>query len=327
LNVTEIIQFLGMLNVHTYRIAGDQVRSTCPFSHWNHQGGRDTHPSFSVKSGVRAVGYCFGCGTAGNLLGIAFKYGKLTGNYSPVDFVKSCENIDDLSFDYLEPFEVVRPVSWGFKKKSNVADKIQYIPNSTIERFMDSIPKYIIDRGITVETAEKFCLGYDRDNKDVIIPVYDITKKLVGYSRRNIHASGYYHSKGFTRSFVVYGEHLHGGGRCEDMIIVEGFFDVMKLVQNGYNAVGIMGTNMTNYQKNKILKLSKNIIIMMDGDKAGLEAAEKIYDEFKNDITTKIARIPQGKDPDDLTKEEVEKMIYAKTTRTNTNTNLLPKVV
>jgi DNA primase len=235
---------------------------------------------------------------------------KKTGDFTAVDYVKSVERVEkDIDFGSIEPFEVVRPASYGFKKKKEV-EQITYIDEKEIAEFLKYVPEYVIKRGLTIETATKFNLGYDREKRNVIIPIYDINQKLCGYSTRNVFRKGYYHSKGLRRSLLLYGENLLKGG-VDKLILVEGFFDAMKIVQNGFNAVAVMGTEFTDMQKQKALKLcNKEIFIMMDGDLAGKSAAKRISEKLVGcGKKVNVIEIPEGYDPDELTKEELESVI------------------
>ena len=89
------------------------------------------------------------------------------------------------------------------------------------------------------------------------------------------------------------------------VIIHEGFFDVISSYQAGYKeAVATMGTALTSEQCNILAKLSKNIIIAYDGDKAGLEATNKAIKKLEPlKLKVDILHLPDQLDPDEFIKK------------------------
>lgn len=93
------------------------------------------------------------------------------------------------------------------------------------------------------------------------------------------------------------------------LILVEGLFDMLNLWQHGYkNTVCIFGTNNFKQEKAKILDDSgcKRATIFMDNDISGRKAAETIQSLLEaKDIETTIIYPPDGRDPGDMSKEEL----------------------
>ncbi len=102
------------------------------------------------------------------------------------------------------------------------------------------------------------------------------------------------------------------------LVVVEGPREVMKLWQEGFtNSVALLGSYLSDEQKKLISTLCpKNIVLMFDGDDAGVEAttsvAKKLYDLFPNQRTKKCF-LPRGRDPKTLNRQELEKIIFSKT--------------
>jgi DNA primase len=93
------------------------------------------------------------------------------------------------------------------------------------------------------------------------------------------------------------------------LILVEGLFDMLNLWQHGYkNTVCIFGTNNFKQEKAKVIDDAgcKHAIIFMDNDVSGRKAAEAIQSLLEvKDIETEIIYPPEGRDPGDMTKEEL----------------------
>ena len=89
------------------------------------------------------------------------------------------------------------------------------------------------------------------------------------------------------------------------IILTEGYFDVISLHQGGIkNAVGVMGTAVTESQVNTILKVTKNVLLLLDGDSAGIKAMLKnIGTLYSAGLSVAVCILENGMDPDELCKK------------------------
>jgi 5S rRNA maturation endonuclease (ribonuclease M5) len=97
------------------------------------------------------------------------------------------------------------------------------------------------------------------------------------------------------------------------VILVEGVFDMLNMWQNGFtNTLCTFGANNFNRDKAKLLD-NKGIIsvdVMMDSDRAGTSAAEKIQNILdSHNIYARIIRLPAGVDPGELTKRQADALL------------------
>jgi len=96
------------------------------------------------------------------------------------------------------------------------------------------------------------------------------------------------------------------------VIIVEGVFDAMRLFIWGYNAVALLGTKLSKYNRSMLLANFDRLYIALDndikdnGDNPGQEAAAKIIESIQGEIEVFNILLPPGKDPDDCTKDEFQ---------------------
>ena len=93
------------------------------------------------------------------------------------------------------------------------------------------------------------------------------------------------------------------------MIAVEGYMDVIALAQAGFgNVVAPLGTALTENQLDLLWRMSGEPVLCFDGDAAGLKAAWRAADLALPAIqparTARFALLPEGKDPDDLVRED-----------------------
>lgn len=93
-------------------------------------------------------------------------------------------------------------------------------------------------------------------------------------------------------------------------IIVEGPLDVLRLEMYGVrNSVALLGKILHNKQMTLLMSIPcDNLIFALDADAAGRSGAKKAVELAKSFFGVEIARLPEGKDCGDLTKEEVERI-------------------
>ena len=90
----------------------------------------------------------------------------------------------------------------------------------------------------------------------------------------------------------------------DNCILVEGYTDVISLFQIGIeNVVSSSGTSLTINQIKLISRYTKNITILFDGDKAGINPSLRGMDLIlENNLNVKIVSFPEGEDPDSYSK-------------------------
>ena len=154
---------------------------------------------------------------------------------------------------------------------------------------LDSNHAYLTDRGLTEGTITEFGLGYCPKGimaGRIVIPIHNPTGELVAYAGRwpGVPPEGkekYRLPGGFKKTLELYNIHraLKESGE-EPMVIVEGYFDVMRLWQNGIRrVVAIMGTHLSDAQEQLIrsdLRDDDRILIALDDDDAGRKAVPAI---------------------------------------------------
>src|ERR1041384_1808042 len=88
--------------------------------------------------------------------------------------------------------------------------------------------------------------------------------------------------------------------REEAVILVEGYFDVIRLVLAGIDeVVAPLGTALTEQQAGIIRKYTKNVFLLYDSDQAGLRATFRSGDVLlANAISVRVITLPEGDDPD-----------------------------
>ncbi|MFL5551940.1 MAG: DNA primase [Gemmatimonadaceae bacterium] len=94
--------------------------------------------------------------------------------------------------------------------------------------------------------------------------------------------------------------------REDQVLVVEGYFDVVRLLTSGISTVvAPMGTALTEGQSAALRKLTKNVFLLYDSDKAGLQATFRSGDELlRQGAAVRVVTLPEGEDPDTFVKNQ-----------------------
>ena len=184
----------------------------------------------------------------------------------------------------------------------------------------DGLIKRFEKMGVGHEVAERAGLAvkkssgqgcYDRFRDRLMFPIRDARGRVIGFGGRAMgdEEPKYLNSpetplfkKGETLYLLdVAAEHIRKKGFS---VITEGYFDAIACHKAGVrNAVATLGTALTPAHLRLLGRLSKNVLLVFDSDKAGLKAAERSLEVFLGtDLTAKVALLPEGDDPDSLVK-------------------------
>ena len=169
----------------------------------------------------------------------------------------------------------------------------------------------LVEAGLVIEKEEGG--SYDRFRNRLMFPICDIQGRVTGFGARVLDDSlpKYINSPQtaiFDKSNSLYAiDKAKSGMKKRDLvIIVEGYMDVLTAHQCGWqNAVGSMGTALTEKQVESIKRLTSNIILALDADIAGEEATlrGKAILAHSN-MEANVILLPPGKDPDEVIREE-----------------------
>jgi Toprim-like len=148
-------------------------------------------------------------------------------------------------------------------------------------KHLDPTHPYIAGRGITLETAKEFGIGFQATASmagRICFPLFE-NAALIGYAGRAVDGSEpkWKLPNGLVKSF------LYGLEKCDPskpLYLVEGCWAVLFLFQNGAQAAAVLGSSLTEAQE-ALLAPYAEIRVCMDDDIAGREAAEKIAGRLK----------------------------------------------
>jgi DNA primase len=156
---------------------------------------------------------------------------------------------------------------------------------------------------------------YDFFRGRLMIPIHDESGQVVAFSGRLLDAEAkaqkYVNSPEtpiFVKSRILFG--LNKTKRpiieAESAILCEGQIDLMRCWQKGIrNVVAPQGTAFTDQHARMLKRLAKEVVICFDADRAGQNAAQRSIDVLlKEGLQVRVARIPQGEDPDSLLRRQ-----------------------
>ncbi|MFS0841187.1 toprim domain-containing protein [Paenibacillus sp. 1P03SA] len=167
---------------------------------------------------------------------------------------------------------------------------------------------YLERRGINEETQRLFRIGYDRNSKAITIPWANCAGVVVNIKYRSvIEKKFWYHSGGEKISNHVYGLDLIVSRGIDRVYVTEAEIDCMYLWANGFPAVAVGGSNMSDVQRQHILRAGiRDLVIATDNDPAGVEAGERISSKLSGWIDLYKLVIPHGrKDVNELSPQEL----------------------
>ena len=143
----------------------------------------------------------------------------------------------------------------------------------------------------------------------IIFPIKNISRQVAGFGGRVIDQGEPKYLNSSDSSFFTKGKLLYGFeasrmaiAREKTAILVEGYLDLLALAQVGIvNVVATCGTAFTPDQAKLIRRGAQNVVLLFDGDKAGLKAAVRSADiALQHGLEPKIVSLPDGKDPADV---------------------------
>lgn len=308
----------------TVKQKGNLSWACCPFH-------KEKTPSFCIND-EKAFFYCFGCGEQGDVFSFLCKFNNQ-------EFLYVLEDLADRfglkvlrGKNYKDDLEILKLLEnyycANLKTNSKVLEylKKRDIKEETIEKFHlgfagDGAINFLLCNGVDYEVMQRIGIvgikNQDRLMNRLIFPIKNRRKDTIGFAGRVLDDSlpkyiNYQESAFFQKSMHLYNEnHIIPG---EAVIIVEGYFDVIKLTQANFkNVLASMGTSISIYHLHFLFGLTDKIFLMFDGDAAGRKS---LFSNLKNFLkcikpgkSIRICFLSENCDPDDLV-ENLSFFIY-----------------
>ena len=325
---------------------GSTYFGLCPFH--NEKTG-----SFSVSPGKQMY-YCFGCGAGGNVFTFLMQYENFTfgeamqqladrvGIELPQQEMTSAQKREaDKRARLLEINKEAAMYFYRLLRSPRGQNAYQYfkkreLSDETMQRFglgysdqySDDLYRYLRSKGYDDQILKETGLvtidevrgGHDKFWNRAMFPIMDAHNRVIGFGGR-VMGDGepkYLNSpetKIFDKSRNLYGLNIARSTRKNQLLLCEGYMDVIALHQAGFdNAVASLGTALTSGHANLLKRYTKEVYLTYDSDGAGVKAALRAIPILKEvGIVTKVINMRPYKDPDEFIKalgaEEYQKRI------------------
>ena len=304
---------------------GKNYFGVCPFHD-------DTNPSMSVSSD-KQIFKCFSCGASGNVITFVMDYEHVDfkealstlAKRAGIAFSKGNVKNENKYDKYYKMYDLALKYYQNNINTSHGKEAIKYLENRKIDKSLikefriglalndNGLSKILTSKGYSALELDRFGLG--NGEKDLYInrimfPLFDTNDRPVGFSGRIYNGetnTGKYINTKETPIFKK-GELLYNYYKAKEftrlekkLIIVEGFMDVIRLYSIGVkNVIALMGTALTKNHINLIKRLSKDIYLCLDGDKAGRGATESVgRDLSKEGLNVFVIPLRDNLDPDE----------------------------
>jgi DNA primase len=206
---------------------------------------------------------------------------------------------------------------WSSPVKATVTKKREFTAALPFRlRGVDLHHPYLRMRGIDRATAAEFGIGfYDGPglmHNRLVIPIQNQLGELVGYCGRALDAREprYRFPPRFPKSQFLFNFHRAVATNFPQVIVVEGFFDCLKVHQAGFPfVVAIMGSALSEQQLRILVHSFRRIRLMLDGDAAGRRATAFIATRLAQHAPVEVIQLPGATQPDQLTASEIRELL------------------
>jgi DNA primase len=176
----------------------------------------------------------------------------------------------------------------------------------------------LLELGLILENERGM---YDRFRERVMFPIHNLSGRVAGFGGRTLRSdkkiAKYINSPEseiYSKSKLLYG--LYQARKAvvkQDLCyLVEGYTDVISFHQAGIeNTIATSGTSLTEEQVRQIKRLTSNVVILFDGDVAGIKASMRGIDMFlREGLHVKTLLFPDGEDPDSFAKSRSSQELF-----------------
>lgn len=310
--------------------SGNSYKGLCPFHN-------EKTPSFTVDD-RKQLFHCFGCGEGGDV--VSFIMHKEGLSY--IDSMKYLAKKAGIKLDDTKSskenkilnryYDINKDIMMYFYKNllTDKAGQI-YLKNrgfrsNIVNTFMlgfaknswDDLLSYVKKKDYLLDDIENLGLikksqngkYYDKYRNRLIFPIINHYGKVIGFGGRSIDSTmpkylNSPESQVFKKRYNLYGLNIFKKQSNKDIILVEGYMDVIGLNNQGIDqAVASLGTSLTSDQAKLLKRYAKNVYICYDEDNAGIKATDRAIEILLDEgIKPNIISLEKGLDPDDFVKK------------------------
>lgn len=307
----------------------------CPFHN-------EKSASFSVNQ-PKQMYHCFGCGKSGNVITFIMEYENYTfpealkmladraGVQLPeIEYSEQARERDNLKARILEAYKEAGKYYY-YQLRSEAGKKaLDYfkgrgLSDETINRFglgfavtgRNLMYRYLKSKGYDDNVLKEMRIFHASEREGMtdmfwnraIFPIMDVNHRIIAFGGR-VMGQGepkYLNSPEtivFDKGRNLYGLNIARTARKNNIIVCEGYMDVIALHQAGFNqAVGALGTALTSGHVNLLKRYTENVLLCYDNDEAGTKANLRAIPLLRGaGLSVKVIDLSPHKDPDEFIK-------------------------
>ena len=332
--VRDAADLVGIIGEHVeLKRTGADYRGPCPF-----HGG--THRNFAVIP-KKGMFYCFVCHEAGDVFTFFMKklgmdYPTAVREVARRTGITIPERATPAGPDPHEPLfaSLAAAADWYARQLRDSAEAdvarrylesrrldletvlplgLGYAPPPPGTAFLDAMKSLglrdpvLLEAGLLVKREDGTLVPRFRGR--LLFPIHDLRARVVGFGGRILGAGEpkYLNSPDtpvFHKGKLLYNLHIAKQAirKAERAILVEGYFDVLRLALAGVEeVVAPLGTGLTSEQAELVARYTSQVVLLYDSDDAGLRATFRAGDELlRHGLRVSVATLPEGEDPDTI---------------------------
>lgn len=316
---------------------GSSYFGLCPFHN-------ESTPSFSVSADKQFY-YCFGCGESGNVYSFIMRMEncdfpeavKRLADRAHIslpepEYSAEAARAERLKQQIYEMHRAAGRYYYAALHSRNGERALKYLNERGVKeeiqkRFgigyapsgRDHLCRYLKEKGFSTDAMIKSGLVmvskdgkglYDRFFNRLMFPIFDLQGRPIAFGGRVIDKGEpkYLNSPEtvvFNKSRTLYGMNFAKAARKKEIILVEGYMDMISIYQAGFpNVVAGLGTAFNNDHARTLRKLADSVILLYDSDEAGTRAALRAIPVLVNNgFDVKVTQVKGAKDADEFIKK------------------------
>ncbi|MCK9387934.1 MAG: DNA primase [Sulfuritalea sp.] len=316
------------------RKSGANFSACCPFH-------SEKTPSFTVSPSKQFY-HCFGCGAHGSAIGFLMQHAGIGFIEAVEDLASSAgmqvpheERNATIRARKAPLTELMARAMHFYREQLKASPKaIDYLKNRGLtgeiaakfalgyapdgwqglqQVFSDYSDPALVECGLVIVNEQG--RRYDRFRDRVMFPILDQRGNVIGFGGRVIGEGEPKYLNSPETPLFEKGRELYGLPQArkaiqeaDTVLVVEGYMDVVGLVQNGVgNVVATLGTAATDANVQKLLKQANRVVFCFDrdsaGDRAAWRAMEVSLSHLADNKTVEILQMPGNQDPDEFIRE------------------------
>lgn len=303
--VKEVVSLEAVLQY--YQVKGLRPRrrghleGRCPI----HRGARDDAFHVDLRKNVF---HCFACQAGGNVLDLVAAMERCSIREAALKlqawFGSQPERLPG------------RLAAEGWKGELVREKSGRNLPLRFILAGVNTSHAYLSQRGVDPATAREFGVGFYSGagllKGRIVIPIRNVCGELVAYAGRAVddRTPKYQLPAGFRKGLELFNLHRAAATGNETVIVVEGYFDCLRVHQAGFPCVvALMGCALSTEQERLLLERFRRLVLMLDGDAAGRAAGQRLSARLSGKCSVVVVALPDGAQPDQLLPEIIGRLL------------------